>query len=149
MKKILLVLLALAVIGGGFWAWSVYRQPKITAKEFAGTIQSVEGNTLLVKGAYLSLEHPELSRPDQQQDVRIMVTADTRLIYTAYYRPTPEEIAKNPGPYIVRDLKHEQKDGALADLVPGREIQVFAEANIYQEKQFTAQRIEYLDITSQ
>ncbi len=145
MKKMLIVLLVLVVVGGGFWAWTIYRQPKIVAKEFAGTIQSVQGNVLSVRGTYLSTEHPELSRPERQRDVQIVLTADTRLIYTTYYRPTPEEVAKNPGPYIVRDLKHEQKDGSLADLIPGKEIQVFTEANIYTEKQFTAQRIEYLD----
>ena len=145
MKKLFIVLIVLSIIVGGFWVWRIYRQPKIVTKEFAGTIQGVDGNTLLVRGVYLSLEHPELSRPEQQRDVQIVLTADTRLIYTTYYRPTPEEVAKNPGPYIVRDLKHEQKDGSLADLIPGKDIQVFTEANIYREKQFTAQRIEYLD----
>ena len=59
--------------------------------------------------------------------MQIVLTADTRLIYTTYY---VQHLKKSPiGPYIVRDLKHEQKDKLLADLIPGKEIQNFTEAN--------------------
>lgn len=148
-KKVLLTLtLALLFLIAGFFV-SKFFLNRITAKEFVGNIQKIEGNTIYVKGLYVVPEKPELA--DQQrgftQEVQVLVSQDTQLIKIVLHMPTIEELKKTNGRWDPNKLPKEEVPANIEELTNKKEgliIHVLTKNNIFKKSKFVAKRIEFV-----
>src|SRR3990167_3950170 len=114
-KKLLLILVAAAVLYGGFWIYSWYKAQPV-AHEFIGRIQKMENGTLFVSGIYQVQDRLDLSGPDTLTDVRITVSSKTEFIKELIYLPSLKELEKTGGMYKPSELKREKTVGVAGDL---------------------------------
>lgn len=147
-RKLLLILLAAALLYGGFWVYSWYKAQPV-AYEFIGRIQKMENGVLFANGTYTVQGRPDLSGPDTMTDVRITLAKNAKFIKEFVYLPTLKELEKTGGMYRPSELKREKTDGAADDLA---ELQSFntgikfvSNKNIYKRGAFKVISLEYIE----
>src|SRR3989344_7762563 len=138
-RKLFIVIIAAAVLYGGFWIYSWYKAQPV-AHEFIGRIQKIENGTLFVSGIYQVQDRPDLSGPDTQTDVKIAVSSKTEFIKELVYLPSLKELEKTGGMYKPSELKREKTVGVAGDLPELQSsntgIRFVSKRNIYKKSVF-------------
>lgn len=149
-RKILLIIVALAVLYGGFWLYGrYYKTSSVTpvAMEFIGRIQKIENGVLYVNGNYAVGEVPIHGL--SPVDVQITVAKDAKFIKELVYLPTAAELEKTGGVYKSQDLKREKTSGTIDDLTKLQDgntgIIFTAVKNIYGKTNFEVSQLDYIE----
>lgn len=146
-RKLLLILLAAALLYGGFWLYSWYKAQPV-AYEFIGRIQKMENGVLFANGTYTVQGRSDLSGPDTKTDVRITLAKDAKFVKEFVYLPTAKELEKTGGMYRASDLKREKTDGSADDLAwlldSGAAARFLSDGNIYKKSKFKVSTLEYI-----
>ena len=146
-KKALIVLLILVLVSGLFWAYNAFKN-RIVAKEFVGKIERIEGNVIYANGLFVAPDHPELLGASNATEVKITVTASTKLIKALVRLPSDEELKKTGGYFDGSQLPREYRDINLETMIKELEhrdiiAEFRADKNIYRRKEFEALEVKY------
>ncbi len=144
-KKIYIGLAIIAVLGGAL-IWSSWFKDQIIANGFQGQLREVEDNSFFLEGAYLVDDKP--IDVANRKGVWILIAPETKFNKIVWYMPTDEELAKTGGRWNPSDLKKEQREGGMGDLLKaagsGLTITATSNKNIYNKSSFRADSIEYI-----
>jgi len=144
-KKFLLVFLVV-LLAGVIFGWGWYSKNRVIAKEFIGTVKSVEGNAIVVEGVYSTPDQPELMQADKRKTIQIMADEETKLVKESLYLPSAEELKDTGGRYDPSKLKREESAGSLEDLkAENISIRAKSDINVYGSEFFTASEIRYIE----
>ncbi len=141
-KKLWLALIiVLAVIAGGLIYWQS-DQPKVSAYEFVGQVNKIDGNTVSMNGAFVIKDHPELGKKDSL-GVDVSLTANTKFQKTVLYLPTTTTTFTTAD--LKKDIKTVSLDEFKTDLTNNKvNISVHSDKNIYNSQTFSASGIDYI-----
>ena len=121
---------------------------KIRAYEFAGRIESIEGNQISMAGFFVVKDRPDLSGANQEKKVIVEISDQTKIIKETIRLPRPEEIKDPNGIFRVDDLKKENREATLDELKSDLAksdigLRVSSSINIYGRANFIADQISY------
>ena len=142
------VVLVLAVLGLIFYFlnYNNYRINGPVANEFAGNLVSVDGNNLIIKGFYMSVENPEYSQnPVYETEITATVSPETEFVKTIYTYPTKEELEATGGKYNFDDLAKRDEVGSFEEVSSrnGVDIKVTSVENVFGKKSFVVSKVQY------
>ncbi|MBI4120362.1 MAG: hypothetical protein HY454_02750, partial [Parcubacteria group bacterium] len=136
------VIFLLILLVGVVWWWAT----RVSANEFVGKVQKVEGSQLTLEGVYLVKDRPDLMNPSNSKTVMVAITGDTKILKEALHLPTLDEVQKTGGRYDPSKLKRDVVVGAVGDFKIGEtSVTVNAGKNIYGKKSFTALEVRYIE----
>jgi len=146
---IAMIILLMVVFTYDKWA-TYFPGEKIESKEFAGHIDSIEGNLMYVSGSFVSLDHPETGKV--ASEIVIEIDSDTKFKRTLLYLPTESELEETGGVFYPEDLERDVNevnfielvgDFNSVDYVGGITIYAKTQENIYGMERILASEIEY------
>lgn len=135
----ILIIVLLAAAGASLW-WQ--NKTSVKAYEFAGQVKEIQGTHLVVSGIFVVENHPELSKPGTEKDVKITLKPDTKLQKTVLYLPqsgsfTPKDLKKEIKAVSLDEFKTDVTDNKVG-------ISVHSKKNIYHSAAFVASEIDYI-----
>ena len=148
-KQIVLILASLVIIALAAGAYFLLRHPSPSqlSRAFLGTIERVEGNTVIARGTFLA-DGVQVSRNKQSDgdEVRITITSSTVLTRIAWQLPEGVPGATSSLAWDAADLKQERSQGSLTELADMENvpISVTSDQNILYLDQFQAKTLDYL-----
>jgi hypothetical protein len=146
-NKILGVVLIAVILSAILLVTLLLFRNKAESHKFVGKVKSMEGNTIIAEGVFISPENPD-SATQRIPNVRINITPQTKFTKNMVILPTKEELVKTGGYFDGTKLKRESVPGSFEILgqdIKNNEITIEAGSskNIYHLDSFTADSVFY------
>jgi len=147
-SKLLIFIIVPILIVVGAVVFKYIKTQRVSATEFVGKIEKIEGDIIYATGLFIVPDRNDLLSKDNQRQAQLIVDSNTKFEKFLVFIPSEKELQKTGGYFDGSKLKREQRSSNLDIIKNDLETRDFvitarADRNIYKKSKFIVSDIKY------